>query len=129
MPPVQPHQPLPPQPLLPQTGVPLPSSLPDIEPDTATLLWLSENMVGWPFVARYLKFAGPVIERIKEENPHNVSEQCYQMLDKWYRQRPSKFSCQTLGEALFKSERNKQLYPVFVDRVRALVTLQDMDTN
>ena len=88
-------------------------------------LWLSQSLVGWPFIARYLGFAEPTIERIKEENPHNVSEQCFQMLNKWYRERPSEFSCRTLGKALFKSERNKELYPVFVQRVMA----QAMDTQ
>ena len=76
-------------------------------------------------VARNLQLAEPTIERIKEENLHNVSEQCYQMLDRWSRERPSKFSCRTLGEALLKSERNKQLYPVYVQRVMAL----PMDTQ
>lgn len=125
-----PQQPHPPHQHFPQAGVPLPSSLPDIEPDTSDMFfWLSESLVGWPFIARYLGFTEPTIERIREENPRDVSEQCYRMLDKWYRQRPSKFSCRTLGEALFKSGRNKELYPVFVQRVMALAQSQEMDTQ
>lgn len=76
-------------------------------------------------IARNLGLAEPTIERIKEENLHDVSEQCYQMLERWDRERPSKFSCRTLGEALCKSERNRDLYPVFVQRVMA----QSMDTQ
>ena len=92
-------------------------------------MWLSDNLVGWPFIARYLGFAEPMIERVKEENPHNVSEQCYQMFNKWYRQRPSEFSCRKLGEALFKSERNRHLYSEFVKRVMDQQQRQDMDTQ
>ena len=117
---------------LPPPSVPPPTSLPDLEPPDRTdlFLWLSKSLVGWPFVARYLGFNDEAtIERIKEENPHDVSEQCYLMLDRWYRERPSRFSCRTLGEALFRSERNKHLYPEFVQRVMAQLRSQDMDTN
>lgn len=120
-----PHPQAPPQALPPSGPLP-PSSLPDIEPDKAEIfLWLSESLVGWPMVARNLCLAESTIERIKEENLYNVSEQCYQMLDRWSRERPSKFSYRTLGEALLKSERNKKLYPVYVQRVMAL----PMDTQ
>ena len=77
-------------------------------------------------VARNLGLGEPTIDRIREENLLNVSEQCFQMLHRWYQERPSKFSCQTLGEALLKSERNKQLYPVYVQRVMAQAS---MDTQ
>ena len=123
--PTQQQQPLPP------AATPPPSSLPDIEPTDRTdiFVWLSKELVGWPFLARFLKVDEATIERIKEENLREVSEQCYQMLEQWYRQRPSKFSYRTLGEALFKSERNRQLYPEYVQRVMAQMRSQDMDTN
>ena len=92
-------------------------------------MWLADSLVGWPFIARNLGFKEPTIERIKEENPRNISEQCYQMLNKWYRERPSELSCKKLGQALFDSERNRLLYPVFVQRVMALEQSQAMDTQ
>lgn len=111
------------QQLHPPAGMPSPRSLPDIEPDRVHILvWLSDNILGWRSIARNLGLEEADIERIIEGNPYNVTEQCYQMFEKWKRQRSSKFSCQTLGEALLKSERNKGLYPEFVQRVNESLT-------
>lgn len=47
------------------------------------MLWLSGKVVQWKFMGRKLKVDEFQLQRIDIENPRDISEQIYQMLDKW----------------------------------------------
>ena len=44
------------------------------------LLWLSDEVVQWKFLGRYLDVDETTIKRIALENQNNIREQCFQML-------------------------------------------------
>lgn len=47
------------------------------------MLWLSGKAVHWKFLGRKLSVDDFQLQRIEIENPRDISEQIYQMLDKW----------------------------------------------
>lgn len=94
-----------------------PTLLPNKPPRRSVILWLSEKIVKWKFIARFLGLEDFEIDRIVEENPRDVKEQCYQMFCKWEQQMPHKYSYQTLGKVLLDSEKNKRLFADFVKEV------------
>ena len=93
-----------------------PSVLPDKEPSPSVILWLSDKIVRWKFIGRFLGLENHVLDRIEVENQGDVTEQCYRMLDTWRVQRSSPYSYRMLGEQLLKSEGNRALYPEFVKK-------------
>lgn len=111
------HQPLPTAPLLD------PSTLPNKPPNRRITLWLSQRIVKWKFFARHLELPEYEIQRITEENPHDVGEQCYQMFHMWHRQcAPEDYTYKTIGKILLDDEKNKALYHEFVKEVLAVET-------
>ena len=94
-----------------QPNPPLPSVsnlLPATEVPTDALLWLSERIESWKFLARYLKLEEHEIKRIEQDNLHSIAEQRYQMLLTWKLQNPTA-TLQTLGEALVKNPKTRHL--------------------
>lgn len=98
-----------------------PSSLPLTAPPQQLLLWLSDEVVQWKFLGRYLNVDETTIERIALENPNNIREQCFQMLKTYKSQQGEKCTCRQLGEALLESEKNRHLYSKFCAKLRELL--------
>ena len=94
-----------------------PTLLPNKPPHQSVILWLSERIVKWKFIARFLGLEEFEIDRIVEENPRDIKEQCYLMFRKWEQQMPDKYSYQTLGKVLLDSEKNKRLFADFAKEV------------
>ena len=76
----------------------------------------------WKFFARRLELPEYEIERIAEENPGDVGEQCYQMFHTWYQRAPGDYNYQVIGKVLLDDERNKKLYNEFVKEVLEVET-------
>lgn len=98
-----------------------PSSLPLTLPPQQLLLWLSNEVVQWKFLARYLEVDETTIDRITLENPNDIREQCFKMLKAFESQQGEKCTCRRLGEALLESEKNKPLYSKFCTKLRELL--------
>ena len=98
--------------------LPLPSELPQSEPQQEIILWLSENIVEWKFFARYLTVKEKEIERIEKEHQNDVREQCYQMLRQWERCQTQTYTYYSLGRALRRDFKNRHLYGKFVKEVK-----------
>ena len=79
-------------------------------------LWLQSRIVEWKWVARHLGMKETDVARIERENPGDIAEQCYQMLDTWHRQN-SDTSYATLYKALQEGERSASLCKEFADFV------------
>ena len=97
-----------------------PSVLPLTPPPAGLLLWLSDEVIKWKFLGRYLGMEESTIERIDLENPQNIREQCYQMLTTFARQQGTACTCRRLGEALLQSEKNRHLFGKFCAKLREL---------
>lgn len=98
-----------------------PSSLPLTAPPQQLLLWLSDEVVQWRFLGRYLGIGETTIERITLENQNNIREQCFKMLKVFEGQQGENCTCRRLGEALLESEKNKHLYSKFCTKLRELL--------
>ena len=91
-------------------------------PKNTIYLWLSKEIVSWKFIARYLGLKENDIERIMADYRNfGTDEMCFQMFVMWERYFTG-MGCdyRTLGEVLRKSEKNRHLYPEYVERVKAL---------
>ena len=97
-----------------------PGALPLTPPPPGLLLWLSDEVVQWKFLGRYLGMEEPTIERIALEDPNNIREQCFQMLKTFERQQGAECTCRRLGEALLQSEKNRHLFGKFCGKLREL---------
>ena len=72
-------------------------------------------MTNWRFLARWLGLEENEVQRILEEHPNSVREQCYQMLLRWREMDPQNYNYHVLGDALLRE--NIELYAKFVDEV------------
>ena len=81
-------------------------------------------MVQWKFLGRYLDVEENVIERISLENPLDIREQCYKMLQAFSMRGGSESTCQRLGRALSESEKNKHLFEQFCRKVEEIFSHQ-----
>ncbi len=109
--PSQPHSPAP-------GDQPDPSALPDKPPRVTVFLWLSQRLTKWKFFARHLGLQEHDIDRIEIENRDDLREQCYKMFSAWHQQTGRACSYQTLGRVMLESEKNRNLYASFVEKVR-----------
>ena len=116
-----PAPPAPPISVEPHPNPPL-LSLPLTPPGTPLLLWLSNEVVQWKFLGRYLDVDEGTIERITLEHQNNIREQCFQMLKVFVQQQGNEATCRKLGETLLQSEKNKQLFGKFCAKVSELST-------
>lgn len=98
-----------------------PSSLPLTAPPQELLLWLSDEVVQWKFLGRYLDVDETTIERIALENPNNIREQCFQMLKAFKNEQGENCTCRRLGEALLESGKNRHLYSKFCAKLREVL--------
>ena len=107
----------------PITDDPDPASLlPLTPPPTPLLLWLSERVVQWKFLGRYLDVKEHDLDRISLENQNDIREQCFQMLKRFSMEAGPRSTCQRLGRALLESERNKHLFAEFCEKVGELLS-------
>ena len=97
-----------------------PSDLPHVQVDSAVIRDLSEELVDWKWPVRALGLGDPVIERIKQENPHNIREQCYQALKRWRDENWQSATYQALGEALHSQALS--VYPHYVAIVESFLS-------
>ncbi len=96
-----------------------PNSLPLKCPDKRIYLWLSGEILSWKFVARNLGLNESDIETIQTDH-HGVEEQRYQMFQVWERRNFQDCNYQKLGKVLFESEKNRKLYPQYVERIKTI---------
>ena len=99
------------------------TAVPDKPPRRSVILWLSKRIVKWKFVARYLGLEDYEIDRIVDENPRDLTEQCYQMFCKWEQRMPEKYSYRILGKVLLENEKNKMLFAEFAKEVNEAETV------
>ena len=99
---------------------PDPSSLPLTAPPPELFLWLSDELVHWKFLARYLRLEESLIDRIALENQNNIREQCYKMLLEFKQKEGAGCTCQRLGRALLQSEKNRHLFAQYCAKLRSL---------
>ena len=111
-PPIPPHEP---------PTAPLPFPVPCSPVRVPAMLWLSKMIVEWKFLGRYLGLSEADLTRIELENPRNIAEQTYQMLETWSRQtNPENFNYQVLCEKLMEAETNKDLCDQFVTYINEI---------
>lgn len=116
-PPSEPVSPPLPPPINPPPGPQIhPLTCPPRSPvKVAAMLWLSRRIVEWKFLARYLGMAEVDVSRIELENPKNIAEQTFQMLDTWSRHSvPEVCNYQVLCEKLMEAEMDRDLHEHFV---------------
>jgi hypothetical protein len=84
-----------------------------------SLLWLSQNITEWKFMGRYLGLSEYEITRIRQEQPHDISEQVIQMLFTWKKlNKPGEITYQKLLDALDFAEKCSNLHNDFIRFVK-----------
>ena len=83
--------------------------------DQQVIMWLTDKVQRWKFLARRLELEENELHRIETDNPNNDREQCYQMFLRWKAVYPQNYTYPVLGEALRKE--SKELYNDYVKQV------------
>ena len=85
----------------------------DKQISTGSILWLSERIIEWKFVGRYLGLEESDLSRIEQDNAGKMGEQCYQMLHRWQQTTP-RATYSTMLEALERAKCGPTLINDFV---------------
>lgn len=97
------------------TQVTEPHELPRKKVCRRVLLYLAKILPKWEMTARALGLEDHVVGRLKADNPHNVREQCIQMLSEWKLKYPSDDNYQVLGRELCEYTSIYRDYVKFVE--------------
>jgi hypothetical protein len=83
------------------------------------IMWLTQRVTNWKFIARWLGLSENEIMRIKSDHPCSDREQCYQMFLRWKAVDPGNYTYPVLGAALRKA--SQELYNEYVEEVHFLL--------
>ena len=77
--------------------------------------YLAPLLPKWKFPARDLGLESCEIETISANNPSDVTEQCYRMLETWKQRYPESCNYRRLGEVLWE---DTHVYPKYIELVK-----------
>ena len=80
--------------------------------------YLAPLLPNWKFPARDLGLERYEIETISANNPSEVTEQCYKMLETWKQRYPESCNYRRLGEILWEDTDNFNVYPRYIEVVK-----------
>ena len=84
--------------------------------DQKVIMWLTQRVTNWKFIARWLELGDIEVKRIETDyKGEEYREQCYQMFMKWKASDPDNYNYVVLGEALKKE--NPELYNEYLKEV------------
>ena len=95
--------------------------------DQQVIVWLTQRLTNWKFIARWLGLQENEISRIMADNPLSDREQCYQMFLRWRETDPENYTYPVLGQALKKE--SLELYNEYVREVHHVENSTELNTQ